>query len=139
MKKGLDNFAGVLEHLIFENSEVDVLVLPILDQELIVDLKECVDFFESTANQEGDLIAVSFKQLVVNKPLVAIEVHLIGRLPLLADAVVPIFEDLLVSVKLGVTAPPLEYFEALHALEQALLDFHAEAFTIRLSFQPQTR
>ena len=34
------------------------------------------------------------------------------------------------------TAPSFEDLEALHALEQALLDLHAEAFAIGLSLKP---
>ena len=80
---------------------------------------------------------MSLVELIVRKPLVTIEVELVRRLPLLAHTVIPVLKNFLVLVEVGMAAPSLEDFQAFHTLEQALLDFHAEAITIWLSSEPK--
>ena len=138
VQKGLDHLRWILEHLIFKNREVNPLILPVLNEEVVVDLEKLVDFVKSASYQVLDDLFVREVELVLTKPIVTVEEHLIGRLPLSADSVVPVLKDGLVLVKVWVATPALEDFKALHALKEALVDLHREAVTIRLSLKPET-
>lgn len=52
VEQGLNHLARVLKLLVLEDAEVNVLVLPVFNQEFIVDFEESVDLLESSANQQ---------------------------------------------------------------------------------------
>lgn len=112
--------------------------MPVLCQEFIVDFKEVLNLFEGFSDQALDVTSVCFVKLVVKQPLVTVEVNLIGWLPLFTNAVVPVFKNSLIFVQVWMPTPSLKYFEAFHALLEALVDFSRESLTIGFGFKPDS-
>ena len=91
MQEGFNDLTRVLQLLVLKDAEVDGLVLPILGQELVVNLEEVLDLLKGSLNQIMDLLTVIIVQWISIEPLVAVEEELVGLLPFNADSIVPIF------------------------------------------------
>ena len=126
VEQRLNDLCWVLEVVRFEDFEVYSLVLPELDQEWLVRLEEPVDLLEGALDLVGDIGLVGGVELVVFQPLPTVEVHLVRSLPLSANAVVPGFEHCLILVEVGVAAPSLENSQALHTVQEALIEERGE-------------
>ena len=73
MQECLDDLTWIFEAFVIQYTEINRLVLPVLNQELVVHAKELVDFAEGIVDELVDLLTVVVVEWVTVEPLVTIK------------------------------------------------------------------
>lgn len=73
MQKCLNDFTRILQLLVLENAEIYCLILPILCQEIVIDLEEVFNFFEGSLDQILNSFMMILVKWVADEPLFAIQ------------------------------------------------------------------
>ena len=73
MQKSFNDLTWIFEAFVIQYTEINRLVLPVLNQELVVHAEELVDFAECVMDELVDLLTVVVVEWVTVEPLVTIK------------------------------------------------------------------